>query len=176
MSVQQTRGARILMGAVLVAGVVVDQVTKQWAVDTLTPGEPAPFLGQVLRFYLIRNPGAAFSLAEGATVIFTGLAIAVLVGLLVYALPRVRQRSWAVALGLLGAGVAGNLTDRLFRPPAPFHGHVVDFLMLPHWPIFNVADMMIDTAAVIVVVLAFSNRGDPAPVARPDRPSGTDPR
>jgi signal peptidase II len=59
-----------------------------------------------------------------------------------------------VALGLLCAGVAGNLADRLFRPPGPFRGHVVDFLELPHWPIFNVADMCISGAAVLIMVLA----------------------
>ncbi len=52
------------------------------------------------------------------------------------------------------AGVLGNLTDRLFRAPGPFHGHVVDFLQLPHWPIFNVADMCINVAAALIIVQA----------------------
>ena len=175
MSAGRVRGARLLMGAVLVVGLVVDQLTKQWAIGALTPGEPVPFVGRALQFYLIRNPGAAFSLGEGATVVFAGLALAVLVGLVGYALPRVQTWGWAVALGLLGAGVAGNLSDRLFRPPAPFHGHVVDFLMLPRWPIFNVADMLIDSAAVVIVVLAFRTKGEdgPAPAAGAERRSGT---
>jgi signal peptidase II len=68
--------------------------------------------------------------------------------------PRLRHSGWAVALGLLCAGVAGNLTDRIFRSPGVLRGHVVDFLQLPYWPIFNVADMCITAAAVMVIVLA----------------------
>ncbi len=55
---------------------------------------------------------------------------------------RVRSTGWALALGLLLGGALGNLTDRVFREPAPFRGHVVDFLELPHWPVFNLADSL----------------------------------
>jgi signal peptidase II len=65
---------------------------------------------------------------------------------------HVRSTGWAWALGLLLAGIAGNLTDRLFRDPGPLRGHVVDFLQLPHWPIFNVADVCINVAAALIVV------------------------
>ena len=71
---------------------------------------------------------------------------------------RVRHRGWAVALGLLLAGIVGNLTDRMLRSPGPFRGHVVDFFALPHWPVFNVADICIDVAGVMFVVLIL--RGD----------------
>ena len=77
---------------------------------------------------------------------------------LVYAW-RVRHRGWAVAFGLLLAGVVGNLTDRLFRVPGPFRGHVVDFLALPHWPIFNVAVVCIDAAGALIVVLLLRGVG-----------------
>ena len=73
---------------------------------------------------------------------------------------RVRNFGWAIAFGLLLAGISGNLTDRLFRSPGVLRGHVVDFLMLPHWPIFNVADMCINVAAALILVQAF--RRDPA--------------
>ena len=68
---------------------------------------------------------------------------------------RLGSRLWAVALGLLLAGVGGNLTDRLLREPGPLRGHVIDFLMLPHWPIFNVADMCINVAAGLILIQAF---------------------
>jgi len=68
---------------------------------------------------------------------------------------RLGSAVWAVALGLLMAGVAGNLTDRLFRAPGPLRGHVVDFFMLPHWPVFNVADICIDVAAVLILVQVY---------------------
>ena len=88
------------------------------------------------------------------TWVFAVAAVAVLAFVLVRLVPRVRHRGWAVALGLLCAGVSGNLVDRLFRAPGPFRGHVVDFLELPHWPIFNVADMCITAAAALILVLS----------------------
>ena len=59
-----------------------------------------------------------------------------------------------MAIGLLCAGVAGNLTDRLFRPPGVLRGHVIDFLELPYWPVFNVADMCITAAAIMIMFLS----------------------
>lgn len=159
------RGSRVLMGVVALAGLVVDQATKQAAIAGLEPGRPVPLLGELLQLYLIRNPGAAFSLGEGATIVFTILSILVLVFLLVGMLPRMRHRAWALTLGLLAGGVAGNLVDRIGRPPAHFHGHVVDFLMLPRWPVFNIADCLIVAAAVLMVVLTFF--GTVGPTGRP---------
>ena len=79
--------------------------------------------------------------------------VAVLVVL--YLSRRLGDVVWAIALGLLLAGVAGNLTDRIFRSPGVLRGHVIDFFMLPHWPIFNVADICIDVAAGLILLLAF---------------------
>jgi signal peptidase II len=67
---------------------------------------------------------------------------------------RLGSRGWAVALGLLLGGALGNVTDRMVRSPGPLRGHVVDFLQLPHWPVFNLADASICVAAVIVMVLS----------------------
>lgn len=107
-----------------------------------------------LTLRLIRNPGAAFSLGESVTPVFAVLSFAVLVFVLVRLAPRIGHVGWAVALGLLSAGVSGNLADRLFRQPGFLHGHVVDFLQLPNWPIFNVADMCITSAAVLIMILS----------------------
>ena len=92
---------------------------------------------------------------------------------------RIGTVAWAVALGLLLAGVAGNLTDRLFRAPGPMRGHVIDFLMLPNWPVFNVADMCIDVAAGLILLLAFrgiridggrsTTKSEPQPEPESDR-------
>ena len=100
-------------------------------------------MGELLTLRLIRNPGAAFSQGEGFTWVFAVAAVLVLGFVGVRLVPRLGHVGWAVALGLLVAGVTGNLVDRIFRAPGPFRGHVVDFLQLPHWPIFNVADMCI---------------------------------
>ena len=75
--------------------------------------------------------------------------------ILIVLLRRIAHLGWAVALGLLTAGVTGNLIDRIFRPPSAFHGHVVDFIQLPHFAIFNVADMCVTSAAVLIVFLAI---------------------
>lgn len=145
---------RLIWAAVALTGLALDISTKIIAVSRLDPQEPIRLLGGLLTLRLIRNPGAAFSSGEQFTYVFAGIAVLVLAFVVVRLVPRVRHPGWAVALGLLAAGVGGNLTDRLFRSPGPFRGHVVDFLQLPYWPIFNVADMCITGAAILIMVLA----------------------
>ena len=135
-------------------GLALDISTKIIAVSRLDPQEPVRLLGGLLTLRLIRNPGAAFSQGAQFTYVFAGIAVLVLTFVVVRLVPRLGHPGWAVALGLLCAGVGGNLTDRLFRAPGPFRGHVVDFLELPRWPIFNVADMCITGAAILIMVLA----------------------
>ncbi len=134
-------------------GYALDQVTKYLAITYLDPADPPVLLGGLLTLQLIFNPGAAFSMGEGFTVGLTVIAAAALVFVLAWLLPRTRHRGWSVALGLLLAGILGNLTDRLVRPPGFAHGHVVDFLQLPYFAIFNVADMCITFAAVAIIWL-----------------------
>lgn len=136
------------------AGLALDVATKSVAVAQLDERRPVELLGGLLTLRLIRNPGAAFSLGEEFTIIFTLLSFAVLLFVCSVLVPRLGHTGWAVALGLLSAGIAGNFADRIFREPSILHGHVVDFLQLPHWPIFNVADMCICAAAVLIVVLS----------------------
>jgi signal peptidase II len=145
---------RLLFVAVAVGAYAVDQVTKALAAAHLTPGEPRDLVGSLLRLDLTRNPGAAFSTGTSHTVFFTALAVVALVVTCWFAL-RSGVRAWSVALGVLAAGIAGNLTDRILREPKGFSGHVVDFLELPHWPIFNVADICINIAALLILILAW---------------------
>jgi signal peptidase II len=143
-----------IFAAVAIAAYVVDLGTKLLAVDRLTGHPDVRVLGDLLVLHLTRNPGAAFSTGTSYTVLLTCVAIlAVLVVL--FLSRRIASVGWAVALGLLLAGVSGNLTDRLFRAPGPLRGHVIDFLMLPHWPVFNVADSCINVAAALILVQAF---------------------
>jgi signal peptidase II len=153
-SVPSRARVRALLFAVFALLYAADQGTKWLAVDRLT-GEPdKQLVGDVLVLHLTRNAGAAFSTGTAYTGLFTSLAmIAILVVL--WLSRRVRSWLWAVAFGLLLAGICGNLTDRVFRAPGVLRGHVVDFLMLPHWPIFNVADMCINVAAALILVQAF---------------------
>jgi len=158
--------ARLVFAAVAVVLLTLDQVTKVWAVASLSPGEPRDLIGSLLRLNLVRNPGAAFSTGEGFTEVFTVLAV-VATGVTLWFAFRTSHRLWAVAFGFLLAGVAGNLVDRLTRTPGGFAGHVVDFLELPNWPVFNVADMCINVAAVLILVLAWRNVPlDPRPSGR----------
>ena len=144
--------APALAFVVAAVALAVDQITKVLAVRELTDRAPVEVIGSLLQLRLLRNPGAAFSAGTSLTPLISVVAvIAVVVG--VYFALRVGHRGWAVGLGLLLAGVTGNLVDRMLRAPGPFRGHVVDFFELPHWPVFNVADMCIDAAGVIFVIL-----------------------
>lgn len=152
------RSATRLVFAVGFVALLVDVFTKRIAVRELTGREPIEIFGEFLQLRLVLNPGAAFGAGASLTPVITVIAIAATAATIYFAF-RVRHRGWAVALGLLLAGVGGNLMDRLFREPGPFRGHVVDFFALPHWPVFNVADICIDAAAVIFAVLLI--RGVP---------------
>lgn len=141
--------------AIGLLGFVADLLTKQWALANLDPHAPVQVIPGQFYLHLIRNPGAAFSMGEGFTVALTCLAIAALGFLLFWMVPRVRHPGWMVATGLLLAGVSGNLSDRLTREPGPFHGHVIDFLQVPWFAVFNVADIWITFAAITVIWLTM---------------------
>lgn len=157
-----------------VGGFALDWATKEWALAALDPASPVPVIPGQLYLRLIRNPGAAFSMGESLTVVLTCLAIAALTFLLVWMAPRVRHPGWAVATGLLLAGVSGNLFDRLTREPGAFHGHVIDFLQVPWFAVFNVADIWITFAAITVIWLTMITQVNLAGerVERPSRPAG----
>jgi signal peptidase II len=157
----QSTPRRLLYLAVVIVAVpvyVADQLTKAWATATLQPDQPRKLIGSILQLTLTRNSGAAFSIGTGATWILTVIACSVVVFVVITA-RRLGSRGWALALGLLLAGSLGNLTDRMFRAPGPGRGQVVDFLQLPHYPIFNLADSAIVTAAVLIAVMAFRGVG-----------------
>ena len=139
---------------VAAAVIVLDQVTKAIAVATLEGKPTVEVLGQWLQLTFVRNSGAAFSLAGSYTIVISALAI----GVSVFIVRTARTLSstwWAVVLGAILGGALGNLLDRTFRAPGPLRGHVVDFLMLPYWPIFNVADMSLVGAAILAVILSL---------------------
>ena len=154
-----THPRRTTLFAVVAAGAwAADVVTKVLAVDLLADRAPVDVVPGVLSLTLTRNPGAAFSVGTGLTVLLTAIALVVVV-VVVRLSGRVRSAGWACALGLLLGGALGNLTDRLLREPAPFRGHVVDFLRLPHWPVFNLADSCIVAAALLIALLSVRGIG-----------------
>jgi signal peptidase II len=153
----RTAAASTLIAILAVVVLAADQLAKIIAIDNLPPERVVPVIGEALQLYLVRNPGAAFSLGEGVTWIFT-IALAVVAGVIVFlAVTRVRSRLWAVVLGLLLGGVLGNLTDRLLREPGFPVGHVVDFISTP-WmmpAIYNVADVFIVSMMISVALLVL---------------------
>jgi lipoprotein signal peptidase len=136
---------------------VTDLVSKTIVVATLSHRPPVRLLGGLLRLTELRNPGAAFSIGASSavmTVLFSLIAVGVIIAI-VRTSRRLRSVPWAVTLGLLLGGAAGNLADRLLRGPAPLRGSVVDWIELPHWPVFNLADSSIVCGGVLAVLLAM---------------------
>ena len=153
-----TRAPVPLLAGIAAAVLALDVATKVWAVERLSPRE-IDLLGGLVVLHEHRNPGAAFSIAGGATVLFTVVAAGI-VAVIVRTARRLESRAWAAALGLLLGGALGNLADRMLRSPGPFRGHVVDFIDLQWngesiWPVFNVADMAIVTGALLALLLSF---------------------
>lgn len=133
---------------------VFDQLTKLWVTSTMVEGERIPVLPPLLHWYYIRNSGAAFSIGENVTWVFTIVMTAVAVAILLQ-LRKLGSVWWALALGLLLGGALGNLTDRLFREPSFAMGHVVDFIQLPNFAIFNIADSAVVSSVVIICLLTL---------------------
>ncbi|GAA3759184.1 signal peptidase II [Spinactinospora alkalitolerans] len=170
----------IFLLAVALAALVADFATKEIALARFSPHDPVELLNGLLKLTLVFNPGAAFSIGTGVTWVFSLVMIAVIAYILAAA-RKVRSAWWAVTLGLILGGAAGNLVDRvwrpdsprdvsaslvgsgaqgswlerLFSPPAPLHGHVVDWIQIPNWPVFNIADSCIVCGGVLAVLLAF---------------------
>ena len=128
---------------------------RQCLVGNFVPSPPpVRLLGGVLTLCESRNPGAAFSIGgTSTTIVFTAIAVGVII-FIVRSSRQILSLAWAVALGLLLGGAMGNLTDRIFRSPGPFRGWVVDWIQLPHWPVFNLADSAIVCGGVLMVLLA----------------------
>jgi signal peptidase II len=140
-----------LFAAIAATAYAVDTVSKMLAVEHLRGQAPIPIVGDFLSLYLTYNSGAAFSFLTGHTPLLAVLATVAAVAVL-WVARRLGSTGWAIALGFLLGGVLGNLTDRLVREPGFLYGHVVDFFMLPNFPVFNVADICINIAAATIVL------------------------
>ena len=148
------RRGTALLGTVAALVLALDVATKAWVVAELEGRRTLELLGGQLLIRVSRNPGAAFSFAEGATVVLTAIAVAVVVVILRVS-RRLGSRGWALSLGLLLGGASGNLVDRLFRSPGPARGAVVDFLDFQVFPSCNVADSAITVGAALAVLLSI---------------------
>ncbi|MGH9270003.1 MAG: signal peptidase II, partial [Ilumatobacteraceae bacterium] len=151
-------------GPLLIAAVIVviDQLTKHWALQALRDG-PIDVLGS-LRFRLAFNSGMAFSQGAGLGPVIGIVALLVMVGLLI-SIGRSTSRIYPLAVGLILGGAAGNLIDRLFREPGWLRGAVVDFIDLQWWPIFNVADIGVTLGGITLLLSTLVRRPDERPTA-----------
>jgi len=168
------RRLRLLLSVAAVV-LIIDVITKVLAVELLTPGQPVSIIGDTVTWTLVRNSGAAFSMATGYTWVLTLIAMGVVAGI-VWMGRRLVSPWWAIGLGMILGGALGNLVDRFFRAPGPLRGHVVDFLSIGWWPVFNVADPAVVGGAILLVGLSlfgydFDSVGrsgrEPAPGADP---------
>jgi signal peptidase II len=147
------RRLRLLLSVAAVV-LALDIVTKVLAVRLLTPGQPVSIIGDTVTWTLVRNSGAAFSMATGYTWVLTLVATGVVIGI-IWMGRRLVSPWWAIGLGMILGGAMGNLVDRFFRSPGPLRGHVVDFLSVGWWPVFNVADPSVVGGAILLVVLSL---------------------
>lgn len=149
----------MLLAGIAGAVLALDLITKIAAVATLEHRAPVAVIDGFLWLTLLRNPGAAWSMATGYTWVLTIVAVAV-VGVIIRIARRLASTGWAVGLGLVLGGALGNLVDRFFRSPGPMRGHVVDMVAVfapdgSVFPVFNVADSGIVCGGILLVLMAL---------------------
>ena len=131
--------------------VLADRVTKIIAEQRFGVGYgPRPIIDHLLFLTVTRNRGAAFGLFQNFTAGFLVVSVIVLIGILLY-YPRVPDADWPARAGLalVFGGAIANAYDRGLR------GSVIDFIELPHWPVFNIADSAITLGVVLLILGAF---------------------
>ncbi len=161
----RTRGSRRLLAilfGIAAGALVLDTLTKAVVIAGLEGGPPVRVLGGIVYLDVLRNPGAAFSLATGMTWVLSLLAFGFVAGI-IWLAPKLRSTGWSIGLGLILGGACGNLVDRLFREPGPLRGHVVDFISVfapngAYFPVFNIADSSIVCGGALVILLSLLGR------------------
>jgi len=148
---------QLLITALIV--ILFDLATKAWAVARLENQSEIKVIGELLKF----------SFGTNFTWVFTLIAIAVSIAIL-YVSKSVTNKPWAIALGGLLGGAVGNLIDRIFRSPEMFHGHVVDFISVPNYPMFNISDSAVVLSAIAMVILSLRGVDYQTPNALPELP------
>ncbi|MFM8897661.1 MAG: signal peptidase II [Actinomycetota bacterium] len=148
--------ARRLFIIIATAIFAADLITKNWAESSLQFREPIRVIGDLLKFTYATNPGAAFNFATNATFVLTSLKLCVAAFIIYYMTKAVDSR-WAIGLALLFGGVVGNLFDRATREPGNWQGEVVDWIQVPNWPVFNIADSAIVCAGIFMTILTMRN-------------------
>jgi signal peptidase II len=138
---------------------LLDQLTKWWALATFGDGRTTSLIGDFLVLRLVKNPGAAFNSLQGSGVLIAVLAIVVVL-ILVRVSGSAEHRREAVVFGLILGGAVGNLADRIFRAEGFLDGKVIDWIDLWFIPTFNVADASLTIGAALAVIVAFLTSSD----------------
>lgn len=164
------RNRRLLLAGVAALWLLLDQLTKAWAVNALDDRNIHLFW--TLRFKLVFNEGAIFGLGSSFAPYITMLVMIVSL-LIVGSTWRNESRFVSVVAGLVLGGALGNLGDRAFRGDGGvFSGKVIDFIDLQWWPVFNVADSGITIGVLLFVSGSFlarrSERSEPAAIEEID--------
>lgn len=134
---------------------LIDYSTKFLAIRYLSDG-PIEIVGEILKLKLVFNSGAAFSLASSGTIFLSTFSI-IMAAVIFYFSRKVLSTPWAIAMGLALGGIFGNLTDRIFRAPGGLQGKVIDWIQVPYWPVFNIADTAVVSAAILITILSLRN-------------------
>ena len=153
--------------------VALDQVTKWLVVKYIPYGgvwNPWEWLAPYARFVHWSNTGAAFGLLQGINPVFIGLALLVCIGILYY-YPKVEKTDWLIKLALMFelGGALGNLVDRVR------YGHVIDFISVGNFPVFNVADSFITVGVVLLLIGVWTqDKREKAILASANQPGDAD--
>ena len=148
-------GAWLRAGSVLAVVIAADQLTKHLVDQAIGPGQQRGLLPGVHLVHEI-NHGVAFSVAAGGPQIVVVVIAVAIVGIVAYFLRHIERPLLWLPAGLMVGGALGNLVDRLRD------GAVTDFIKLPHWPAFNVADTAI-TLGVVALLLVLRDDGSSRP-------------
>jgi signal peptidase II len=143
-----------LIALIAFAVVALDRITKIWAANSLPLGISKPVIGELLQFHLAYNPGAAFSIFTNATWIFTAFSSAISIYIL-YKASQIKSTLWQIGAGGILGGAVGNLIDRFINEPGFPGGHVTDFIQLPNWPVFNIADSSVFCSAIFLMIISL---------------------
>lgn len=139
------------------AVVIVDRVTKIFVEQRFgVPYGPREVVDHVLYLTVIRNAGAAFGMFQNFTQGFLVISVIVMIGILIYYW-RLPAGDWSARLGLalVFGGAIANAFDRGVK------GSVIDFIQVPHWPIFNVADSAVTVGVAVLLVGTLWRSGRP---------------
>ncbi len=141
-----------------IAIIVCDQIIKAFIVDWLKPQGSVSIIGDLLRLTFVTNTGVAFGMLTGIPYVLT-IPIVILIGVIAFYLVKTLGQSFllTLALSLELGGALGNLIDRLR------FGYVVDFVKVPYWPAFNLADSCVVIGALgLAFVLLWQDRNTSA--------------